>query len=82
MRSAKWLRPWARSMPSRHGPSIAGDEEIDRQCRVVLRELKDSLRRQSERVTSLLRLVNSARNLERIGDHTVNIAEAILFIKG
>ena len=62
--------------------AIAGDEEIDRQFRMVSRALKDSLRHQPERVTSFLRLVNTARNLERIGDHTVNIAEAILYIKG
>ena len=62
--------------------AIAGDEEIDRQYRVALRALKDSLRHQPEEVTPLLRLVNSARNLERIGDHIVNIAEAILYIKG
>jgi phosphate transport system protein len=62
--------------------AIARDEEIDRRYRVVLRTLKDSLREQPEQVTPLLRLVNSARNLERIGDHIVNIAEAILRIKG
>ena len=62
--------------------AIAGDQEIDRQCRVVLRELKDSLQHHPEWVTPLLRLVNSARNLERIVDHTVNIAEAIVYIKG
>jgi phosphate transport system protein len=61
---------------------IAGDEEIDRQYRAVLGELKDSLRHQPERVTPLLRLINSARSLERIGDHAVSIAEAIVFIKG
>ncbi len=60
--------------------AIAGDEEIDRQFRMVSRALKDSLRHQPERATSFLRLVNTARNLERIGDHTVNIAEAILYI--
>jgi phosphate transport system protein len=62
--------------------AIACDEEIDRQYRVALRILKDSLRYQPEQVTPLLRLVNSARNLERIGDHIVNIAEAIIYIKG
>ena len=62
--------------------AIVGDEEIDRQCRVVLRTLKDSIQLQPEQVTPLLRLVNSARNLERIGDHTVKIAEAIVYIKG
>jgi phosphate transport system protein len=62
--------------------AIASDKEINRQCRVVLRELKSSLRQHPEWVRPLLRLVNSARNLERIGDHTVNIAEAIVYIKG
>jgi phosphate transport system protein len=61
---------------------IAGDENIDRQCRMVSRTLKDEIRQQPERVTPLLRLINSARNLKRIGDHTVNIAEAIIKIKG
>ena len=62
--------------------TIAGHEEIDRQYRVALRELKDSLRHHPEWIKQLLRLVNSARNLERIDDHTVKIAEAIIFIKG
>ena len=62
--------------------TIASDQEIDRQCRVALRELKDSLGHHPEWITPLLRLVNSARNLKRIGDHTVKIAEAIIFIKG
>ncbi len=62
--------------------AIAGDEEIDRQYRIVTKELTDSLRSQPERVTPLIRLMNSARNLERVGDHSVKIAEAILYIKG
>jgi phosphate transport system protein len=62
--------------------AIADDTQIDLQYRTVLRELKDSLRQQPERVTPLLRLVNSARNLERVGDHSVKIAKAILYING
>jgi phosphate transport system protein len=57
------------------------EEEIDRQFQVVSRELKDSLRHHPEQVTPMLRLMNSARNLERAGDHAVNIADAIIFIK-
>jgi phosphate transport system protein len=60
---------------------ISGEEAIDRQHELVLRELKNSLRHHPEQVKPLLRLMNSARNLERIGDHIVNIAEAIVFIK-
>jgi phosphate transport system protein len=61
---------------------IAGDEEIDRQRRLALKELKDSVQHNPECVTQLLRLINLARNLERIGDHTVNIAEAVVYVEG
>jgi phosphate transport system protein len=60
---------------------IFGEEAIDRQQQLVLRELKNVLRHHPEQVTPLLRLMNSARNLEGVGDHTVNIAETIIFIK-
>jgi phosphate transport system protein len=61
---------------------IASDGGIDRQRRATLQELKNSLQGDPECVTQVLRLVNSARNLERIGDHTVSIAEAIVYIEG
>ena len=60
---------------------VASEEEIDRQCQLVLKELKTSIRHQPVQATAWLRLMNSARNLERIGDHAVNIAEAIVYIK-
>jgi phosphate transport system protein len=60
---------------------VSSEEEIDRQCQLVLKELKVSIRRQPEEATAWLRLMNSARNLERIGDHAVHIAEAIIYIK-
>jgi phosphate transport system protein len=61
---------------------IAGDQEIDRQCRAVVMALKGSVRQQPGQVPTLLRMLNSTRNLERIGDHIVKIAEAILYIRG
>jgi phosphate transport system protein len=61
---------------------IAGEDEVDRQCRAVLRELKQSFRHEQMLIKPLLRLVNSARNLERVADHCANIAEAIVYIKG
>jgi phosphate transport system protein len=60
---------------------VTSEEEIDRQCQLVLKELKDSIRHQPDQSAAWLRLMNSARNLERIGDHAVSIAEAIVYIK-
>jgi phosphate transport system protein len=62
--------------------AFVGDEKIHRQYKIVSSELADSLRGHPEQVTPLLRLMNSARNLKRISEHTVKIAEAILYIKG
>ena len=62
--------------------AIAGDEKIHRQYRMVSSELTDSLRGQPEQLTPLLRQINTARNLKRVGDQTVKIAAAIVFIKG
>jgi phosphate transport system protein len=60
---------------------IAGDTRIDRHYRFVLKDLKQQIRRDPERVDSWLRLINTARNLERIGDHATNIAEAVVYLK-
>jgi len=60
---------------------IAGDRGIDRRRVVVVRELKDSIRRDPERVDTWLRLINVARNLERVADHATNIAEAVIYLK-
>jgi phosphate transport system protein len=60
---------------------IAGDRGIDRRRVVVVRELKDSIRRDPDRVDTWLRLINVARNLERVADHATNIAEAVIYLK-
>ena len=62
--------------------AIAGDEKIHRQYRMVSSELTNSLRDQPEQLTPLLRQMNSARNLKRIGNQTVKMAEAILYVNG
>jgi phosphate transport system protein len=60
---------------------IAGDRRIDRRYRSVLAELKEEIRRDPDRLNSWLRLINNARNLERIADHATNIAEAVVYLK-
>jgi phosphate transport system protein len=60
---------------------IAGDGRIDRHYRAVLKELKNEIRRDPDRLNTWLRLINTARNLERIADHATNIAEAVIYFR-
>jgi phosphate transport system protein len=60
---------------------IQGDRRINRHRRGVVQELKESIRRDSERVDTWLRLINTARNLERVADHATNIAESVVYLK-
>jgi phosphate transport system protein len=60
---------------------IAADRRVDRHRRAVLKELKESIRRDPDRVSTWLRLINTARNLERVADHATNIAEAVVYLK-
>ena len=39
------------------------------------------MRERPDRVNTWLRLINSARNLERAADHATNIAEAVIYMK-
>jgi phosphate transport system protein len=60
---------------------IAGDSRVDRRYRAVLTELKCAIRSDPERLDTWLRLINTARNLERIADHAASIAEAVVYLK-
>jgi phosphate transport system protein len=60
---------------------IEADRGIDRHRRLLQKEFKDAIRREPERVNTWLRLINTARNLERIADHATNIAETVVYLK-
>jgi phosphate transport system protein len=60
---------------------LSGDRRIDQQRRAVLKALKASLVSEPQRVDVWLRLMNVARNLERVGDHAVHIAESVVYLK-
>jgi phosphate transport system protein len=60
---------------------IAGDRRIDRHQQLVRKGLKDAIRRDPDRLNTWLRLINTARNLERVADHATNIAEAVIYLK-
>jgi phosphate transport system protein len=60
---------------------IQGDRRIDRHQRLVRKGLKAAIRRDPDRLNTWLRLINTARNLERVADHATNIAEAVIYLK-
>jgi phosphate transport system protein len=60
---------------------IREDHGVERLRRVVLKELKDAIRHEPDRVDTWLRLINTARNLERVADHAANIAEVVVYLK-
>jgi len=60
---------------------ILGDRLIDRQYRLLRRELKESLRQHAEQFDAWLQLMNTARNLERIADHATEIAQTIVYLQ-
>ena len=66
---------------SRAQAVIAADQRVDRDYRAVQKQLKAEIVRDPERIDTWLRLVNTARNLERIADHAAKIAESVIYLK-
>ena len=60
---------------------ILSDNSVDRNRVLIVEELKQAIRDRPERVNTWLRLINSARNLERAADHATNLAEAVVYVK-
>ena len=60
---------------------IAADRQVDLDYRAVQKQLKIEIVRNPERINTWLRLVNTARNLERIADHAAKIAESVVYLK-
>ena len=60
---------------------MAAERRVDRHYRSVLKLLKQEIVAHPERINTWLRLVNTARNIERIADHASKIAEAVVYLK-
>jgi phosphate transport system protein len=60
---------------------IDGDRVINKRYNQLRGDLKESLRRQADRLDEWLRLMSISRNLERIGDHAVGIAQTIVYME-
>jgi phosphate transport system protein len=58
----------------------ARDCEVNRMKKEIRRQAEELLRAQPNRVPVWLALMGVARNLERIADHAVNIAEDVIYL--
>ena len=56
------------------------DREVNGMKKDIRRQAEDLLRSQPDRVSVWLALLGVARNLERIADHAVNIAEDVIYL--
>jgi phosphate transport system protein len=60
---------------------MAAEKRVDRHYRSVLKLLKHDIVAEPQRINTWLRLVNTARNIERIADHAAKIAEAVVYLR-
>jgi len=60
---------------------IAGDTAIDVQYRALRKQFKDGLGQHPEQLDAWLELMNTARNLERIADHSAGIAQTVVYLE-
>lgn len=60
---------------------ISADRQVDVDYRAVQKQLKLEIIRNPERINTWLRFVNTARNLERVANHAVKIAESVIYLK-
>lgn len=59
---------------------LVADDEVDRLRDAVYADLVETMQRDPGVVPAAVDLIFVARNLERIGDHTTNIAEDVVFL--
>ena len=59
---------------------LLSDDEVDRLRDAVYAELQETMQHDPAVVPAAVDLIFIARNLERIGDHTTNIAEDVVFL--
>jgi len=60
---------------------IVGDAAIDVQYRALRKQFKTGLGQHPEQLDAWLELMNTARNLERIADHAVGIAQTVVYLE-
>ena len=56
------------------------DKEVDAMCTSIFRELLTYMMEDPRNITFCIHLMFSAKNIERVGDHTTNIAETVHYM--
>ncbi|MFH1893128.1 MAG: phosphate signaling complex protein PhoU [Candidatus Zixiibacteriota bacterium] len=59
---------------------LEADDEVDDMNRAMFRQVQDEIRKHPDDAECLIRLLSVSRYLERIADHTTNIAEDVIYM--
>jgi len=59
---------------------LEADDEVDDMNRAMFRQVQDKIRQHPDDAECLIRLLSVSRYLERIADHTTNIAEDVIYM--
>jgi phosphate transport system protein len=59
---------------------LKADDEVDRIHREMYRGVKEAIRQNPLETSRFIELLNTSRQLERIADHAVNIAEDVIYV--
>jgi phosphate transport system protein len=59
---------------------LKADDEVDRMHREMYRAVKEAIRQNPLETGRFIELLNTSRQLERIADHAVNIAEDVIYV--
>lgn len=58
----------------------AGDDIVDGMNRQMYLKVQEAILKNPEQISSLVHLLSASRHLERIADHTTNIAEDVIYM--
>jgi phosphate transport system protein len=59
---------------------LAGDEKVDEICDQIFREVLTYMMENPKLISRCIQLILISRHLERIADHSTNIAESVIFM--
>jgi phosphate transport system protein len=75
------LRALRENDPTQARDVIPADKKVDKRLRAAVKEFKQAIRRDPDQLETYLRVMNTARNLERAADLAANIARAVIYLK-